>query len=209
MAAKRARRNAVAVGDLATELLDPLLRKRAGMSIALVQSWDEIVGERLADMSRPEKIAWPRRAHEDDPFEPATLIVACEGVAAMRIQHETGEIIARVNAFLGFGAIGRIRIVRRRSPRRFEPRPKPRPLDEWRMPVSVASSKASRTRACAPRWSGWGARSWPANVESDCRRSHLCEENGGVCHWTRIAIAVFGGQTRSFAAFGCRIPRNR
>jgi hypothetical protein len=130
MAAKRARRNAVAVGDLATELLDPLLRKRAGMSIALLQSWDEIVGERLADMSRPEKIAWPRRAHEDDPFEPATLIVACEGVAAMRIQHETGEIIARVNAFLGFNAIGRIRILQKKvAPPASRPRPKPRPLD--------------------------------------------------------------------------------
>jgi hypothetical protein len=128
MAAKRARRNAVAVGDLATELLDPLLRKRAGMSIALLQSWDEIVGERLADMSRPEKIAWPRRAHEDDPFEPATLIVACEGVAAMRIQHETGEIIARVNAFLGFNAIGRIRILQKKvAPPASRPRPKPRP----------------------------------------------------------------------------------
>lgn len=122
MAAKRARGNAVAVGDLATQLLDPLLRRRAGMSIALVQSWDEIVGERLADMSRPEKIAWPRRATEDDPFEPATLIIACEGVAAMRIQHETGEIISRVNAFLGFAAVGRIRIVQKQLVRQEKPR---------------------------------------------------------------------------------------
>jgi hypothetical protein len=122
MAAKRARGNAIAVGDLATQLLDPLLRRRAGMSIALVQSWDEIVGERLADMSRPEKIAWPRRATEDDPFEPATLIIACEGVAAMRIQHETGEIISRVNAFLGFAAVGRIRIVQKQLVRQEKPR---------------------------------------------------------------------------------------
>ena len=122
MAAKWSRGNAVAVGDLATELLDPLLRKRAGMSIALLQSWDEIVGERLSDVSRPEKIAWPRRATEDDPFEPATLIVACEGVAAMRIQHETGEIISRVNAFLGFAAIGRIRIVQKQLVRQEKPR---------------------------------------------------------------------------------------
>jgi hypothetical protein len=127
MAAKHKRGNAVAVGDLATEILDPVLRRRAGMSIALVQCWDEIVGERLAAMSRPEKIAWPKRVHEDDPFEPATLIVACEGVAAMRIQHETGEVVARVNAFLGFAAIGRIRIVQKQVVKpgaRAKPRPR-------------------------------------------------------------------------------------
>ena len=89
---------------------DPVLRKRAGVSIGLVQSWDEIAGAKLARSSRPEKIVWPRRLHEEDPFEPATLVIACEGAAALHLQHETGEIIGRVNAFLGFAAIGRIKI---------------------------------------------------------------------------------------------------
>ena len=102
-----------AVSDLAGSVIDPLLRKRAGMTLGLVQSWDEIVGERLAASTRPEKIAWPRRLSEDDPFEPATLVVACEGAAALRLQHETGEVIARVNAFLGFAADGRVKIVQK------------------------------------------------------------------------------------------------
>ena len=51
--------------------------------------------------------------HEDDPFEPAVLVIACEGVAALHLQHETGEIISRINAFFGFNAIGRIRIVQK------------------------------------------------------------------------------------------------
>ena len=112
------------VADLAVALLDPVLRKRAGMTIGLVQSWEEIVGERLSATTRPEKIAWPRRMHENDPFEPATLIIACEGFSAVHVQHETGEIIARVNAFLGFAAVGRIKIVQKqvaapaRQPRR-------------------------------------------------------------------------------------------
>ncbi len=113
MAGKRSDRNPVAVSDLATEILDPVLRKRAGISIGLVQSWEEIAGPRLAERSRPEKIQWPRRMHEDDPFEPAVLVVACEGSAALYLQHETTEIIGRVNAFLGFAAIGRIRIVQK------------------------------------------------------------------------------------------------
>ena len=105
--------NPLPVGDVATGILDPVLRRKAGISTALVQSWEEIVGERIASASRPEKIVWPRRMSEDDPFEPATLIVACEGMAALALQHETGEVIARVNGFLGFSAVGRIRILQK------------------------------------------------------------------------------------------------
>ena len=113
------------VSDLASEILDPILRKRAGISIGLVQSWDEIAGPRLATHTRPEKIVWPRRMQEDDPFQPATLIMACEGFAALRVQHETGEIIGRINSFLGFNAIGRIKIVQK-PVRSAGPKPKPR-----------------------------------------------------------------------------------
>jgi len=112
MAGNAWRGNPVAVSDLASQILDPMLRRQAGMSVALVQSWEEIVGPRLARNSRPEKIQWPRR-NEDGPFEPAVLVIACEGIAALHIQHETGEIIARANSFLGFGAIGRVRIVQK------------------------------------------------------------------------------------------------
>jgi hypothetical protein len=113
MAAKKPFGNPVPVSDLATAILDPVLRKRAGISIGLVQSWEEIVGQRLAATSRPERIQWPRRMNEDDPFEPAVLVVACEGMAALHLQHQTGEVVSRVNAFLGFNAIGRIRIVQK------------------------------------------------------------------------------------------------
>lgn len=105
-----------------------MLRKRTGVSVGLVQSWDEIVGPRLAAHSRPEKIVWPRRPNEDDPFEPATLVIACEGFAALHLQHETGEIVARVNSFLGFGAVGRIKIVQKpvkKAPERPKPRLRP------------------------------------------------------------------------------------
>ncbi|MGE0282763.1 MAG: DUF721 domain-containing protein [Rhizobiaceae bacterium] len=126
MAGNAPRGNPVAVSDLASQILDPVLRRRAGMSVALVQSWEEIVGPRLAQTSRPEKIQWPRRG-DDGPFEPAVLVIACEGLAALHVQHETSEIIARANAFLGFGAIGRVRIVQKpvyvdQAPRKVPPR---------------------------------------------------------------------------------------
>ena len=131
MAGKRPSGNPVPVSDLATGILDPMLRKRAGISVGLIQSWEEIVGPRLARLSRPERVQWPRRMNEDDPFQPAALVVACEGAAALHIQHQTDEIIGRVNAFLGFAAIGRVRIVQKPAQAAVRPRrPVPRPLSD-------------------------------------------------------------------------------
>lgn len=128
MAGKTAFRNPVPLSDLAGDILDPVLRRRAGISTGLLQSWEEIVGSELADCTRPERVAWPRRRNEDDPFEPATLVVACQGAVALRLQHQMSEVIARINAFLGFVAIARIRIVQKpvtvTPPRRaWRPRP--------------------------------------------------------------------------------------
>lgn len=147
--------NPVPVSDLATGILEPVLRKRAGISIGLVQSWEEIVGPRLAGTSRPEKIQWPRRMHEDDPFEPAALVVACQGVAALHLQHQADEIIGRVNAFLGFQAIGRIRIVqkpltetRRRAPHPARPLT---PLEKTRLEKVVEGVEDDGLRASLER----------------------------------------------------------
>lgn len=129
MAGKRASGNPVPVADLAGGILDPVLRKRAGLSVALVESWDEIVGPRIAASSRPEKIQWGRRRDENDPYEPAVLVIACEGLAALHIQHEADEIVSRVNAFLGYMAIGRLRIVQKPVRQAKPERPKPRDLN--------------------------------------------------------------------------------
>ena len=113
MAGKSRRYNPVPVSDLMSDIIDPVLAKRAGITTSLIQSWDEIVGTRLAGHSRPEQIKWNRRVGDDDPFEPATLVIACEAFAALHIQHETSEITSRINAFLGYPAIGRIKIVQK------------------------------------------------------------------------------------------------
>lgn len=155
MAGKDWSRNPTAVSDIATGILDPVLRKRAGISVGLIQSWEEIVGPRLAPLTWPEKIQWPRRMSDDDPFQPAVLVIACEGAAALHVQHETGEIISRVNAFLGFSAIGRIRIVQKsidRSPQR--PKRSLRPLSDMekkRVAGSVASIEDEGLRGSLER----------------------------------------------------------
>ncbi|MFD0915926.1 DUF721 domain-containing protein [Pseudahrensia aquimaris] len=106
-------RGARPVADLVSKLLNPVIERRAGMTLDLLSVWEEIVGERHAEHSRPEKLNWPRKHDDDDPFEPATLIVACEGHHALFLQHDSDGIVKRVNAYFGFAAVAKLKLVQK------------------------------------------------------------------------------------------------
>lgn len=102
-----------AVSEIIGKVLEPVLARKTGMTLDLLNAWPELVGSEFRETTRPEKIDWPRRAHEDDPFKPATLVVACENHAALFFQHEQAPLLERINVFFGFEAIGRIRILQK------------------------------------------------------------------------------------------------
>lgn len=72
---------------------------------ALQARWREIVGEQIARRTEPVKLTRPRGGG------PGALEIRVAGPAAAIIQHQGPEIIARVNLFLGTGAIDKLRIV--------------------------------------------------------------------------------------------------
>ncbi len=106
------------VGEAILALLDPVLRRKTGMTVGLVGAWSEIVGQRLESSTRPEKLVWPPgiAAARGDRLVPATLVVACEGASALRLQHEAGLVVERVNTFFGFAAVDKLRIVQKPVP---------------------------------------------------------------------------------------------
>ena len=67
--------------------------------------WREIVGEALARRTEPSKLVKSRTG------EGAALEIRVEGPSAALIQHQGPDILARVNLFLGTGAVARLRIV--------------------------------------------------------------------------------------------------
>ncbi|MFZ1813308.1 MAG: DciA family protein [Rhizobiaceae bacterium] len=101
------------VSELAVRVLEPVISRRTGMTMDLISAWPAIVGEPWDGFTLPEKINWPRRANDNDPFEPATLVVACDGSGAILFQHSLSEVMEKVNTFFGFSAIARIRIVQK------------------------------------------------------------------------------------------------
>jgi hypothetical protein len=112
-AAGKRRRKAEPIGALAGRVLEPALAQRAGMNWQLLAAWDAIAGLPHAAWTRPERIRWQRRVSETDAVEPGVLVLACEGSRALEVQHDAAALISRVNAFFGFEAVNKLRIVQK------------------------------------------------------------------------------------------------
>ncbi|WP_280141078.1 DUF721 domain-containing protein [Aureimonas phyllosphaerae] len=117
------RRAARPIGDLVSQLVEPVVARKAGMSLDLIGAWPEIVGPRLEEGCRPEKLVWPK-GYGDETTQPATLVIACEGAFALRLQHEVETILSRVNDYFGYRAVDKIKIVQR-AVRQVRPNRKP------------------------------------------------------------------------------------
>ncbi|EJF85761.1 DUF721 domain-containing protein [Candidatus Bartonella washoeensis] len=108
------KRHFYSLAETVSKMLDPVLRKRTGLNMALIEHWSQIVGHDISEYAMPLKIIWKRRADQDEIFQPATLIVACEGFAALKLMHETDELLHRINVFFGYVALDRIKIEQKR-----------------------------------------------------------------------------------------------
>ena len=115
------RREPRPIADLVGRAIDPACRRRGFASSELVTLWPELVGAEVAEGSRPEKLVWPRRRGEAGEGEPATLMVSADGPTALILTHAGPQLVERLNAFLGWRAIARIRVEQN-----FRPPPPPR-----------------------------------------------------------------------------------
>jgi hypothetical protein len=127
------------LADLVSGAVDPVLAKQGFGQSSLILHWDDIVGQKLAACCEPIKLQWPVRPRErapDTPIEPATLILRVIGSMAIEVQHMAPQIVQRVNAHLGWRAVGRLAIrqgplERAAGPLQIAP-PDPEALDEAR-----------------------------------------------------------------------------
>lgn len=99
------------LGDLIGPIVTPAMRKRGFATADLIALWPEIVGEAFAEVSQPERLAWPRRmSGGEDAFEPAVLTIRVSGARALLFQHESARILERINQTFGYQAVSRLKI---------------------------------------------------------------------------------------------------
>lgn len=146
------RRAAVAIGELLGEALGSACRKRGFAGADILAYWPEIVGEAFAETTEPDRIVWPRR-RGGETGEGAVLHVRVEAGAAFAFQHAVPQVIDRLAAFLGWRAVGRIRIIQRplRRARAKPLPPEPDPAAMERLEAALADIADDRLKSALSR----------------------------------------------------------
>lgn len=92
-------------GRQLTRLVKSLDERFGQGANGLIVRWRDICGEPLSRISEPVRLIHPKRGG------PAVLEIRVAGPAAALVQHQSPTILAKVNLFLGDGAVDRLRIV--------------------------------------------------------------------------------------------------
>lgn len=140
------------IAEYLDRCVGPAFAAQGFASSDILAAWPDIVGERLARVSRPQRLEWPRRIRGADPQsrpEPGTLVVRIEGAFALEMQHLAPLIVERLNAHYGWRCVGRIglrqdRVGRGRSAPAAVPAPDPERRAEVREAVAVIADEGLR-----------------------------------------------------------------
>jgi protein-disulfide isomerase len=142
-----------AIGGLAQRLASGMAQRRGGKSrgasvAQLKAEWSAIVGQELARVSQPEALLAGRGGKAGK-----ALRLRVTGVAALEVQHSSGQVVERVNAYFGHRFIDEIRLVQGAIARAPMPRslPAPDPQLVQRMAGKVAEVKDPELRAALAR----------------------------------------------------------
>lgn len=128
-AAKRPRGGeARAIADLVPAIGDTAFRKFGFVQSSIITRWPEIVGTKLARVTAPDSLRFPRGSRSD-----GTLHISVTSAHASVVQHVVPDIIARVNRFFGYAAVSRVQLKQGRAiapavPERVPAEPPPPPL---------------------------------------------------------------------------------
>ncbi|MBX9706450.1 MAG: DciA family protein [Caulobacteraceae bacterium] len=142
--------------------LDAKFGRGAG---ALEPRWREIVGDQLARVTRPQKLT------KGQAGSGGTLELRVAGPAALLVQHQSADILKRVNLFLGEGAVEKLRIAQGPV----------KPL-----PVVAASTKGARRRI----------EPLDAAAEADLKQSVEAAPDALKAALTNLGRAVLSNETR-------------
>ncbi len=82
------------------------LGHRGSAVAGLITKWPEIVGPAIGRASLPRKLVFPKGARSD-----GTLYVAVASHLATELQHLEPMVLERINGFLGYGGVKRLRLV--------------------------------------------------------------------------------------------------
>jgi hypothetical protein len=141
-----------AIGGLAQRLTSGIAQGRSkgrGVSVAQLKAeWSAIVGAEFARLSEPDALLAGRGGKSGK-----ALRLRVAGSAALELQHQSSQVVERVNAYFGHKFIDEIRLVQGTIARKPPPRSlrAPDPQAVQRMASKVAEVKDPELRAALAR----------------------------------------------------------
>jgi len=127
-----------ALGATVNKLTRQTFGQRGFADGAIVHNWSLIIGEMLAGACQPEKIAYIKGERGRGTLH---LRVANSGLAT-EIQHLAPLMLERVNAYFGYQAVARLKLIHGPLPK-----PDPEPVPVLR-PLSARQTQALATELC-------------------------------------------------------------
>ena len=141
-----------AIGGLAQRLTSGIAKGRGASIARLRAEWSAIVGPDLARTTRPDALLAGRGARGSQGAGKA-LRLRVSGAAALEVQHQTGQLVEKVNAYFGHRMIDDIRLVQGTIAGTLTPppTPKPDPQTVTQVAARAAAVKDPELRAALTR----------------------------------------------------------
>ena len=93
------------LAQLVPSIATKALGRRGGAIAKLITKWPEIVGPAIGQGSLPRKLVFSKGTRSD-----GTLHVAVASNLATEMQHLEPMLLERINGFLGYGAVKKLRL---------------------------------------------------------------------------------------------------
>ena len=85
------------------------------METDLLTNWQYIVGEELAQYSLPQKLAF----RKDERTDGCLTVSVLSGAFAMEIRQNEPRILEKINAYFGYKAVSKLKILQNTDPENF------------------------------------------------------------------------------------------
>ena len=159
-----------AIGGLAQRLTSGIAKGRGASIARLRAEWTAIVGPDLARITRPEALLSGRGARAGANAAGKALRLRVAGAAALEVQHKSGQLVERVNAYFGHKMIDDIRLVQGVIAAR--PAPKPTPAPRSGPPHPAPGAQKSRLVINVADGAGEAKvtfRKWARALDDECQ----------------------------------------
>ena len=91
-----------ALGDILHRTMAPVWRRHGGASAMLLRDWERIVGSEIAALARPAGLKPARKGGS------GVLHLRIARAYIVILQHQTPDLIAKINAYFGYQAVERL-----------------------------------------------------------------------------------------------------